>query len=47
MVFPELVSSLHVGSTWNQDHDTKEWSIKSFKISNTKLSRPAYLPHVE
>jgi len=37
----------NLGSTWNQDHDTKEWSIKSFKISNTKLSRPAYLPHVE
>mmetsp|Transcript_13426 Transcript_13426/g.46472 ORF Transcript_13426/g.46472 Transcript_13426/m.46472 type:complete len:276 (+) Transcript_13426:204-1031(+) len=34
----------YLGSTWTPEHDSKMWHRKAFTFSQTKVSRPAYLP---
>ncbi|KAK3236177.1 hypothetical protein CYMTET_53665 [Cymbomonas tetramitiformis] len=36
----------YLGSTYTPERDRKAWGKKHFKISSTKIQRPAYLPNV-
>mmetsp|Transcript_9398 Transcript_9398/g.10868 ORF Transcript_9398/g.10868 Transcript_9398/m.10868 type:complete len:278 (-) Transcript_9398:682-1515(-) len=36
----------YLGSTYTPEHDRKAWGQKHFRISPTKIQRPAYLPSV-